>query len=441
MGESKKSNPNGIKIKGSEPTINLFSQVETNSRSVRQEEAIDKWVKAKLCGTLQLPTGFGKTRCGLLAISRFITKNPNKTVIVIVPSDPVKEQWMKELINWNIFNNCEVKTMFDAAKHEYNCTLLVIDEIHRVASNQLCKVFDNIKYSIILGLTATFERLDGRDVLISKHCPIVDVVTQEEAVANKWLSGFHEYLVLIEPPDFDVYEKLNQEFNEHFAFFEYNFPLAMNCVTSWQARANLAKERCHGDDYKEINKQILIHAMGFNRTLQGRKSYINNHPKKIELTNKILEYKSDKKCITFSATIAMAEKIKYGKVYSGKDSVKKGRITLSEFIEQPGGILNTISRVDEGLNCPDISVAVLLGINSSKTKATQRKGRVIRYQENKDAEIFTIVLKGTVEERWFKDSLTSSDYITLDEEGLDSLLRGEEYTPKKNKVTNTLFRF
>lgn len=419
--------------------MNLFSN--TSSRGKRQEEAVQKWVDNKLKGSLMCPTGFGKTRCGMLAIYRFLKRNPTRKVIIVVPSDPIKHQWIEETVQWAVFDNCEVKTMFDVSKHEYKCDLLVIDEIHKCASNQLIKLFDNIKYKVILGLTATFERLDGRDKLISEYCPIIDNITIDEAIKNNWLSEFKEYLVLIEPEDYSIYAELNKEFNEHFAFFNFDFNLAMGCSTDWKKRANLAKDMCHGDDFKSINKQILIHAMGFNRTLQARKKYINNHPRKIELAEMILEHRMDKKCITFSATVAMAEKIKYGQVYSGKDSVKKGRITLSEFINQDGGILNTISKVNEGLNCPDISVAIMLGINSSKTVATQRKGRVIRYQSGKTAEIFTLVLKGTVEEKWFQNSNTSSNYITIGEDDLLNVLNGEEITPKKNKTTSMLFRF
>ena len=419
--------------------MNLFS--DTSSRSKRQEEAIQKWINSKLVGTLMCPTGFGKTRCGMLAISRFLSKNPTRKVIIVVPSDPVKHQWIEETVQWTVFDNCEVRTMFDVSNHEYECDLLVIDEIHKCASNQLIKLFNNIKYKIILGLTATFERLDGRDKLISKYCPVVDTITVEEAIRNNWLSEFREYLVLIEPKDYSKYEELNKEFNEHFSFFNYDFDLAMGCSTDWKKRANLAKEMCHEDDFKDVNKQILIHATGFNRTLQARKKYINNHSRKIELAEMILEHRMDKKCITFSATVAMAEKIKYGQVYSGKDSAKKGRMTLSEFINQDGGILNTISKVNEGLNCPDISVAIMLGINSSKTVATQRKGRVIRYQTGKIAEIFTLVLRGTVEEKWFQNSNTSSSYITISEDNLLDVLEGREFTPKKNKTTSMLFRF
>ena len=404
-----------------------------SDRTLRQQEAVNKWVANKCVGCVNAAVGFGKTRIGIMAISRFLVKNPTKKVIIAVPSDPVRLQWMQELSNNNL--NAEVKTFFDVSKNKYTCDLFVLDEIHRVASEQLINTFNNVTYKIILGLTATFERLDGRDKLISKHCPIIDTITTEEAISKGWLSDYREYLVLVEPEDIEIYRKLNQEFTEHFSFFDFNFPLAMSLSTDWKARIKYAKD--HNIDLKVL----LVHAMGFNRTLQARKKYINGHQKKIDLTNLILEHRQDKKCVTFSATIAMAEKIKYGKVYSGKDSNKKGRITLEEFINQKSGCLNTVMKLNEGFNDPSLSVAVILGMNSSKTVKTQRRGRVLRAYEGKTVEIFNLVIKGTVEEQWFRNSVGSDNYLTIDEDNLINLLEGKEIRPKKNKQTSMLFRF
>lgn len=196
-----------------------------SSRTIRQQTSVDTWVANKCVGTINACVGFGKTRIGIMAIRRFLAKNPSKSVIVVVPSDPIRLQWMQELQNNNL--EAEVKTMYDCSRNKYKCTLLIIDEIHKIASEQLINVFDNITYKIILGLTATFERLDGRDRLISKHCPIIDTITTEEAVSNGWLSSYREYLILIEPDDIDTYKKLNQEFTEHFSFFNFDFPTAM----------------------------------------------------------------------------------------------------------------------------------------------------------------------------------------------------------------------
>lgn len=415
---------------------------ETPSRTERQEQGIQRWVDNKLCGTLNWATGVGKTRGGLIGIKRFVEKNPSKTVIVVVPSEPVQRQWVYEIAEWNLIERCSVKTMNDVASKEYTCTLLVVDEIHKVGAPTLLNIFKNVKYNIILGLTATFDRLDGKDEIIKRYCPIVDTISVEEAISNKWLSDYLEYEVLIEPEDIDIYKEVNKEFYEHFSYFNYDFTLAMTCATDWQKRVSLAKEKCKVDGaFKVVNKQILIHAMGFRRTLQARKKYIYNHPKKIELTNLILEHRQDKKCITFSAYVSMAEKIKYGAVYSGKDSVKKGRMTLDEFVKQDGGVLNTVMKLNEGFNCPDISVSVILGFNSSKTAKTQRVGRVVRFKEGKVAEVFTLVLKGTVEEEWFRKSTRSSRYIPISEDNLLDVLKGNSFTPKKKKETKMLFRF
>ena len=92
-------------------------------------------------------------------------------------------------------------------------------------------------------------------------------------------------------------------------------------------------------------------------------------------------------------------------------------------------------------NDPLISVAIFLGLDSSKTRKTQSVGRAIRQQEGKMAEIFNLVLKGTVEETWFQNSIGSNPYITLDENGLRALLEGKEFGIKKNKTVKSTFRF
>ena len=414
------------------------------SRTERQEQGVQRWVVNKLCGTLNWATGVGKTRGGMIGISRFLKKNPTKTVIIVVPSEPIQKQWIQELSDWNLVSQCSVKTMRDTSVNKYSCTLLVIDEIHKIGAPTLLSIFKNIQYNIILGLTATFERLDCKYEIIREKCPIVDTITIEEAIANKWLADYREYEVLIEPEDIDVYKAINKEFYEHFAYFDNKFQLAMNCVKDWKARIALAKERVkdvsNQTTWKDVNKSILVHAMGFNRTLQARKKYINTHPRKLELANMILEHRQDKKCITFSAYTSVAEQIKYGLVYSGKDSKKKGRTTLDEFVRQDGGVLNTMMKLNEGFNCPDVSVSVILGINSSQTTKKQRIGRVIRQKEGKVAEVFTLVLKGTVEEEWFRKS-TSTDYIPISEDNLEDVLLGRPFTPKKKKATKMMFRF
>jgi hypothetical protein len=66
-------------------------------------------------------------------------------------------------------------------------------------------------------------------------------------------------------------------------------------------------------------------------------------------------------------------------------------------------------------------------------KAIVVRGRVIRLEENKHAEIFTLVLKGTVEESWYNSSSDGNNFIEISQEELIGILNNEEFV-KKEKV-------
>lgn len=194
---------------------------------------------------------------------------------------------------------------------------------------------------------------------------------------------------------------------------------------------------------KQVLKNITYHSMNFMRSIQQRKSFINNHPKKIEITKHIIEARPNSKIITFSNNIKMAEAIGIGYVYTGKDSKKKSRITLEEFINMSSGVLNTSKKCDEGIDIPNLSVAIMLGIDSSKIKATQRVGRVVRADSNPDkhAEIFNLVINDTVELNWYKKAHPEGNYITIDESGLNDVLAGKEPKPYVRKLKDFQFRY
>ena len=79
---------------------------------------------------------------------------------------------------------------------------------------------------MVLGLTATYERLDGKEETIKKYCPVIDKITIQEALFNDWVSKYKEYLVLINVDDIEEYKNLNKEFTSHFEFFNFDFDLA-----------------------------------------------------------------------------------------------------------------------------------------------------------------------------------------------------------------------
>jgi superfamily II DNA or RNA helicase len=128
-------------------------------------------------------------------------------------------------------------------------------------------------------------------------------------------------------------------------------------------------------------------------------------------------------------------------VYTGKEGKKKNRMTIEEFSKLEKGVLNSCQLANEGLDCSGLSVGIVMGLDSSPIKSTQRTGRVIRKEGNKFAEMFTLVLENTVEQEWFKKSHPNGNYITIDVANLEKVLRGEPYEPYKKKLQNFTYRF
>lgn len=133
------------------------------------------------------------------------------------------------------------------------------------------------------------------------------------------------------------------------------------------------------------------------QALRKRKSFVQSHPKKFEVAEKILNFRKDKKCVTFSATIKDAEKFKTGYVLHSKKSKKENKAILEKFNADDIGVLNSSKSVDAGVDVKGLSVGIILSTDSSKIRKTQRSGRVCRFEPGKQAEMFTLIIKGTQE--------------------------------------------
>lgn len=418
------------------------------TRTERQRECIKRWIKAKGKGTIIAPTGSGKTRIALMTIEALLKKYPHLRILVVVPTTVLKNQWQEQVDEWGFPFNVDVEVINTVVKQKYTCNLLILDEIHRFSSDLFKEVFNCVNYKLILGLTATFERLDGKEKIAAQFCPVIEEITKMECLINGWISDYKEYQVLIDVPDIEEYKTYNKEWVEHFEFFQFDLGLAMSMCgpEGWKAKLAYRDKLYSGDDEKkrkEILQAISYHSAGFMRTMQKRKSFINNHPKKIEIAKKIMEAREGQKIITFSNNVKMAEAIQNGEnVYTGRLSKKRSNTMIEDFLAGRITQLNSCSKLDAGFDDPEVSVAIILGTDSSEIKAIQRRGRTVRANDNKNAEIFYIVIKNTVEEKWVKNNhRKDNDLITIDEKGLEKVLNGEQPEEYKKPLGQILFRF
>lgn len=403
-------------------------------RSERQKLCIKRWLEAGGNACIVACTGFGKTRVGIQTIQRLLRKKPDAQILISVPTDVLKEQWMDELIKFGIFSNCRVIVINTIIKGEWEVDLLVIDEVHGTVSEHMKTIFDCVSYNFILCLTGTLERLDGKEILLKQYAPVCDTITMKEALANGWVSPVREYAVMLDV-DLTEYNKWNQLFMGYFAQLNYEFDVAMRCVKDAVYRNKVAKRL--GIPVKDMAGIVY----GWNNALRKRKAFVQSHPKKVEVARKILNARLDKKCVTFSATIKDAEKIGIGYVLHSKQSKKLNKEILEKFNEESTGVLNSSKAVDVGVDVKGLSVGIILSTDSSKIRKTQRNGRICRFEEGKVAELFTLVIKGTQEWNWFQNSATTS-YTVINEKQLDKILNGELVeTRTRDHVEDKKYRF
>lgn len=417
-------------------------------------KCVDNWKKNGLRGTVVAFVGFGKTLIGIVAMRRVVNANPKCKCILIVPSEPVLKQWKAEIIKCGLSGNVEIYTKDTASKiyDKLDCDFLVIDEVHEIVTKSRVNIL-KIGYKLIMCLTATLSRLDGRDSIITRYAPVCDEVTIEEGIKNKWTSRAKIFKVLIDI-DLNEYNELTKKFKNLFSWFNYRFDVPVNIVTNKDFRYSYVDEKVSveygatGSEYKAVFKsvfgEVMNNAKEFMEIVNKRKEFIYHHPKKIEVANRIIEARKDKKGMTFWNSIEDAMKVGYGKTYASptkenKLTKKKCNVILDEFKASKSGVINTVKALNTGFNCPEIEYGIMGGFDSSKTRSKQANGRIVRIDDltkNKEAEIFYLILRGTKDEDWAELSLNGQATLTMLESDLYDYLEGKEVmflAEKKNK--------
>lgn len=171
------------------------------SKVKRQNEALQNWVEHKGIGTFNHCPGFGKLYEGIEVIKRMLNKDKNSIILVIVPSDIILTQWQslfKQQIGDIQDTNVEIVTLNvfqtkDLIGVRYR--LVIIDEIHKFVrlSNidvHLANLVRISKFRLgLLGILPDKEYVD----LITQFAPVIDTVSYEDAIENKWIAKFREF--------------------------------------------------------------------------------------------------------------------------------------------------------------------------------------------------------------------------------------------------------
>jgi superfamily II DNA or RNA helicase len=374
-----------------------------------QQEALDIWQSSDR-GVVAVVTGGGKTWFALACVKNLLARRHDVTVVIVVPTLALLDQWVVVLTddmnvprndvamygsghrprqpakyNVVVLNTARVIAPQIAATRS---TFLIVDECHRAASPHNARALSGTHVAT-LGLSATPER-DFDDLFAQAVVPALGPVIYRydysRALADKVIAPFELTNIRI-PLTKDEQAKYNS--------------LTRRLVPLFRKR-----EKGVGGAEEHLY-----------RLLRDRARVSASAESRIPAAIRILNMHKRVRALVFHEHIAAADAIaqilaKQGHrvaVYHSGVGSHVRQDNLRRFRRGQIDTLVTCRALDEGINVPDASLAVIVASTSSTRQRIQRLGRVLRPAPGKaHAQIFTIYA-----------SEPEADRLRVEEEGLE----------------------
>lgn len=222
---------------------------------------------------------------------------------------------------------------FSKDEFDYIC----YDEVHHIVADTGSKIFEYFEPEFILGLTATPERMDNKDVLSYFDSNVPYELRLGDAIRNDLVVPFHYYGI----------------------------------------RDELL-------DYGNKNNEKISDSIVESKNIEFIKQEIEKHRKKGEKL----------KCIAFCVTKDHARRMKdafneigyNAESLTSEDSIETRKFVIDKLQNEfdPLEIITTVDILNEGIDIPSINMVLFLRPTESSTIFLQQLGRGLRKFENKE---------------------------------------------------------
>ncbi len=381
-----------------------------------QEQALQDWLLGNMRGVVSVVTGGGKTVFAFLCMHEFRKRHPDGRVIVLVPTMTLLDQWHVGLqeefcvppediacfssqekarraraVNVLVINTARRKVRELVTPK----TFLIVDECHRAGSPENAKAIQG-KFAAALGLSATPKR--------------------------EYDSGFEEYVVPSLGP----------------VIFEYTYTSAHKdgVVTHFDLiNVQVAMLPHEKEKYDRLTKRAATllsrmrsdHSRGsedhLKRVLQMRAAVSASATMRLPVAARLIEDNRGARAIVFHERVRSAEMLfKTLKkrnhsvcLYHSKIPPEVRRDNLRLFRRGVFDVLISCRALDEGMNVPETTVAIIASSTASRRQRIQRLGRVLRPAKKKDkALIYTLYASKQESERLYKEAVRLEDVARVE---------------------------
>jgi superfamily II DNA or RNA helicase len=378
-----------------------------------QSAALEQWRTARR-GIVQVVTGGGKTAFAHMCLLEFFASEPSGRALVLVPTISLLDQWCLALQDdlgvaadeIGLLSGQEkpsgeemiVVAVMNSARHftssycQGRRVFLIVDECHRAGSPANAQALQG-DFVATLGLSATPEREydPGFEAFIAPRLgEIIYQYTYVDAARDGVISPFSLTNVRVEllPDEREEYERLSRAI----------------------ARSMRLRKAAEADERLK-------------RLLQQRAAVSARAIMRVPIAVKMAEAHRNERVVVFHERIEAANQIlsllrqrgHRATVYHAEIGPAVRRDNLRLFRKGQFDILVCCRALDEGINVPEASVAVIASSTASQRQRIQRLGRILRTAPGKDsANIYTLFATDVERERLEKEEVALEGIASVD---------------------------
>lgn len=374
------------------PCPHLSCEVELRDY---QADALDAWRAAGRRGAIALPTGAGKTMVALKAI-----EDVDGPTLVVVPTLDLLEQWRRIVeekfgVEVGVFGGGDTNlgpitvSTYDSAyiRGDYlgdKFDLIVFDEVHHLPSPGYSHIAEMSAAPCRLGLTATYEREDGAHEDLNRLIGGKVFELRVDDLTGSHLSTYELQKIPVDltPEEQVEYDRLQEIF------------------TNYLSRHNIVLRS--PSDFQKV-----VYRSGWDRGAreallarnEARRIALGSETKLDTLAD-ILNRHAGERTIVFTQHNELVHRISHRFLLPSithRTPARERAEVLDRFRDGAYNIVVTSKVLDEGIDVPEASVAVILSGTGSSREFIQRLGRILRKREGKRAILYEIISRGTSE--------------------------------------------
>lgn len=360
-----------------------------------QTEALKAWRDAKGRGVVVLPTGAGKSHVAVLAI-----EDKRRSALVVAPTLDLVRQWY-DLLRTSFA--CEVGvvgggtydlqpltvTTYDSACLHMDhfgarFGLVIFDECHHLPGPSYSLAAELCLAPFRLGLSATPERADGQD---SKLTRLIGPTVYRKDIIELTGPYLAEYETVRVEVDLSPDERSEYEIERAiYLDFVRGQGIRMGTPRGWSDFIMRSARTAAG--------QRAMKAYRRQRELSlGAKA-------KLDYIDRLLDAHRDEKALIFTQDNATAYAISRRfliPIITHQTKVKERSEILERFADGRYQAIATSKVLNEGVDVPDASVAIVISGSGSVREHVQRLGRILRRKGDKFATLYELVSRKTGE--------------------------------------------